>query len=144
MTTSTVPRTGASPARQRVGSSVEFYSWIFMRVSGILLVVLVLGHLFIMHIIDGGVTRVNFAFVAGRWSNPFWQTYDWAMLALATVHGGNGVRIIIEDYVRRDALRTFAKFALYTTAFFMIVLGTFVIVAFNPCAGVNTDLSVCS
>lgn len=121
-----------APARQRVGTSFEFYSWIFMRASGILLVFLVLGHLTIMHIMDGGVARVNFAFVAGRWANPFWQTYDWAMLMLATVHGANGMRVILEDYVRDEVTRTWTKFFLYTAAFFMVALGTFVIVAFNP------------
>ena len=119
-------------ATQRVGSRLEFYSWIFMRVSGILLVFLVLGHLFIMHIIDGGVARVNFAFVAGRWANPFWQVYDWAMLMLATVHGANGMRVIAEDYIRRDSLRMWTKFTLYAAAMFMLILGTLVIVTFNP------------
>ena len=132
MTASAADMARVSPARQRVGSSVEFYSWIFMRVSGILLVFLVLGHLFIMHIIDGGVARVNFAFVAGRWANPFWQAYDWAMLMLSTVHGANGMRVIADDYIRRDAARAYVKLALYLTAFFMVVLGTFIIVAFDP------------
>ncbi|MDQ3932650.1 MAG: succinate dehydrogenase hydrophobic membrane anchor subunit [Actinomycetota bacterium] len=121
-----------SPARERVGASYEFYSWVFMRVSGIILVALVLAHLAIMHLVDGGVARVNFAFVAGRWANPFWQTYDWALLMLATVHGANGVRVVVEDYVRDDVKRTYTKFLLYTVTFFMIALGTFVIVAFNP------------
>ncbi len=139
----TTARSLTTPAaRQRVGTSLEFYSWIFMRVSGILLLFLVLGHLTIMHIVDGGVARVNFAFVAGRWSNPFWQTYDWAMLMLATVHGTNGLRIIVEDYIRNDAKRMYTKFVLYTVAFFMLVLGTFVIVAFDPCAG-DAPLAVC-
>ena len=134
-TTTLTPRTNV---RKRTNTSLEFYSWIFMRVSGILLVFLVLGHLLIMHILDGGVTRVNFAFVAGRWANPFWQTYDWAMLALATVHGGNGVRIIIEDYVRDGNKRMYAKFALYTILLFMMVLGTLVIVTFDPDLGSAT------
>jgi len=124
-----------STARQRASSSLELYSWIFMRISGILLVFLVIGHLLIMHILDGGVSRVNFAFVAGRWANPFWQTYDWAMLVLATVHGANGMRVIADDYIRRDNRRMYTKFALYTLALFMIILGTLVIVTFDPNLG---------
>ena len=51
-------------------SNFELYSWLFMRASGVLLVFLVLGHLFIMLVTDGGVSKIGFAFVAGRWSSP--------------------------------------------------------------------------
>ena len=63
------PRSGQRNAQR---SNFELYSWLFMRISGIVLVFLVLGHLLIMNILDGGVQRINFAFVAGRWSSPFW------------------------------------------------------------------------
>ena len=63
------PKTARSGGR----TNHEMWSWVFMRVSGIVLVFLVLGHLLIMNILDGGVQRINFAFVAGRWSSPFWQ-----------------------------------------------------------------------
>ena len=72
-----------------------------MRLSGLLLIVLVLGHLLIMNILDGGVHRINFAFVAGRWSSPFWQFWDLSMLWLAEIHGTNGLRTVINDYARR-------------------------------------------
>ena len=65
---------GSKRGEQR--SNFELYSWLFMRISGIVLVFLVLGHLFIMNILDGGVQRINFAFVAGRWASPFWQIWD--------------------------------------------------------------------
>ena len=39
----------------------ELMAWLFMRLSGLLLVVLVLGHLLIMNILDGGVHRINFS-----------------------------------------------------------------------------------
>lgn len=120
------------PVRQRTASNTELYSWIFMRVSGILLVLLLFGHLWIMHLIEGGVSRVNFAFVAGRLASPFWQTYDWALLFLATIHGMNGMRIIISDYVRTPQKRFWAKMGLYTTAAFMLLLGTLVIITFDP------------
>src|SRR5690606_4281710 len=58
---------------RRAGQNFEMFSWLFMRISGIVLVVLVLGHLFIMNILDGGVHRINWGFVAGRWASPFWQ-----------------------------------------------------------------------
>ena len=120
------------PTSQRSKTNFEMYSWIFMRMSGLLLFVLVLWHLLIMTILDGGVQRVNFAFVAGRWSSPFWRTWDLAQLWLAELHGTNGLRIIINDYAERDGTRFWLKMLLYTSSFLVLLLGTLVIFTFDP------------
>jgi succinate dehydrogenase / fumarate reductase membrane anchor subunit len=144
MTATETPGPAGTPAIQRPRSSVsaqrrsgnrsntELYAWLFMRVSGLLLVVLVLGHLFIMNILDGGVQRINFGFVAGRWASPFWQVWDLLMLWLAMIHGCNGLRTIINDYTRRDQTRFWLKMALYTATGLVIALGTLVIFTFDP------------
>ncbi len=127
------PRTKRKrPSSNRSKTNFEMYSWIFMRMSGLLLVVLVLGHLLIMNILDGGVQRVNFAFVAGRWSSPFWRTWDLAQLWLAMLHGTNGLRVIINDYAGRDMTRFWLKMLLYTASFLVLILGTLVIFTFDP------------
>lgn len=113
-------------------SNFELYSWLFMRISGLVLIFLVLGHLFIMNILDGGVQRINFAFVAGRWSSPFWQVWDLLMLWLAQLHGGNGLRVIINDYAERDGTRMWLKAALYASMVLVLVTGTLVIFTFDP------------
>lgn len=123
--------------RQRPSSSgsrtnAEMYAWIFMRISGLLLVVLVLGHLLIMNVLDGGVQRVNFAFVAGRWSSPFWRMWDLTTLWLAELHGTNGLRVIIGDYAERESTRFWLKMLLYTSTFLVLLLGTLVIFTFDP------------
>ena len=126
----------ARPRTKRAGrSNFELYSWIFMRVSGLVLVFLVLGHLFIMNILDGGVQRINFAFVAGRWSSPFWQVWDLLMLWLAMLHGTNGLRTIINDYASRDRTRFWLQTILYVASVFTILLGTLVIFTFDPNIG---------
>ena len=89
------------PARERSSGATELWTWFFMRLSGIVLVFLVLGHFTIVHLIDDGIDRVNFAFVSGRWASPLWQTWDWSMLFLGLLHGANGLKSIIEEYVRR-------------------------------------------
>ncbi|UVS81957.1 succinate dehydrogenase hydrophobic membrane anchor subunit [Actinokineospora sp. UTMC 2448] len=124
------PRSPRRPAARR--SNFELASWLFMRISGIALVVLVLGHLFIMNILDGGVHRINFAFVAGRWADPFWQVWDLAMLWLAQIHGGNGLRTIINDYARKDSTRFWLKMMLYVSMVLILLLGTYVIFTFDP------------
>jgi len=113
-------------------TNFELYSWLFMRFSGLLLTFLVLGHLFIMLVLDGGVEKINFAFVAGRWASPFWQVWDLATLWLATLHGVNGLRTVINDYAERDGTRLTLKALLYTAALLMILLGSLVIFTFTP------------
>ncbi|MGH2793630.1 MAG: succinate dehydrogenase hydrophobic membrane anchor subunit [Actinomycetota bacterium] len=115
--------------------SIELWTWFFMRISGIVLVVLVLGHFTIVHILGDGVDRVDFAFVSGRWSSPFWQTWDWTMLFLGMLHGANGMKVVIEDYVRRPGARAALKSTLYTVTLILILLGTLVIVSFDPAKG---------
>ena len=126
------PRVRKQMDRRKSRTNFELQAWIFMRVSGVLLVVLVLGHLFIMNILDGGVHRINFGFVAGRWANPFWQVWDLAMLWLAMLHGTNGLRTIVNDYTKRDASRFWLKMLLYASSSRVIILGTVVIFTFDP------------
>lgn len=108
------------------------YGWIFMRLSGVVLVVLVLGHLLIQLVLDGGVSKIGFAFVAGRWASPFWQVWDLLMLWLAMLHGANGLRTVINDYAERANTRLWLKGLLYTATVFTILLGTLVIFTFDP------------
>ncbi len=123
-------RTARTPRTTR--TNFELYGWLFMRVSGVLLVILVLTHLIIQLVLEGGVTKVSFAFVAGRWASPFWQAWDLIMLWLAMLHGANGLRTIINDYAERDATRFWLKMLLYTATVFTVLLGTLVIFTFDP------------
>ena len=133
MTDTAVPVSIERPrSRARSRTNYELYSWIFMRVSGLLLIILVLGHLLIMNILDGGVQRINFGFVAGRWSSPFWQTWDLLQLWLAELHGTNGLRTIINDYATKNSTRFWLKTLLYTSALVIMALGTLVIFTFDP------------
>lgn len=113
-------------------SNFERYSWIFMRISGLVLIFLVLGHLVIMNILDGGVQRINFGFVAGRWSSPFWQVWDLLQLWLAMLHGANGMRTVIADYAERPGTRFWLRTLLAVATVFILVLGTLVIFTFDP------------
>jgi succinate dehydrogenase / fumarate reductase, membrane anchor subunit len=117
--------------RERPGRSGEFWWWLFMRVSGLVLLFLAVGHVLIMHVLDEGVDRVDFAFVALRWSSPFWQTWDWLMLSLALVHGINGLRVITLDYVRRAGLRIAINWTFTIIGVILFALGSIVVFTFD-------------
>lgn len=126
----------------RSGVNFEMLSWLFMRISGVALVLLVFGHLFVnLWLPHGGVRAIDFGFVAGKWANPFWQVWDLLMLWLGLIHGGNGVRTIINDYAEKPKLRQFLKLALYVAVIVTLVFGTLTIFTFDPCpAGADPSL----
>ncbi len=138
-----VPEIATPRSKAGRGGNFELNSWIFMRASGVLLVALVLGHLFVNLMTGDGINQIDFAFVAGKWASPFWQVWDLAMLWLAMLHGMNGLRTIINDYARKSGTRFWLKTLLYFSTFAVIVLGTLVIFTFDPCMDPNSTLDVC-
>ena len=118
--------------RDRPVGGFELWMWLFMRISGLVLLVLAVGHVLIMHVVDEGVGRVNFGFVATRWASPFWRTWDWLMLGFALLHGINGLRVIVLDYVRPAGIRFAANMFFYVTGFVLFVLGTVIVFTFDP------------
>ena len=138
MTTIEAPRTPSRPARK--GTNWEKWGWIYMRASGVLLVILIFGHLLINLVLGDGVKQIDFAFVAGKYATPFWQVWDLLMLWLALIHGGNGMRTLVNDYAYNRTVNRILKWAIGAAVVVLIVLGTLVIFTFAPCpAGAAAD-----
>ncbi len=128
-------------AGTRRGVNLEKWGWIYMRASGVVLVVLIFGHLFVNLVAGEGVKAIDFAFVAGKWADPFWVVWDTALLWLALIHGANGMRTIVNDYASNALLRTIFKGALLVSTVALLILGTLVIYTFEPCpVGAPADL----
>jgi len=130
-------QTVAAPARRRRGVNLEKWGWVFMRASGVVLIVLIFGHLFVNLMVGEGIHALDFAFIAGKFATPFWQWWDVLMLWLAFIHGGNGMRTIINDYVTHEKTRKALVGAVVLAAGLLIILGTLVVFTFDPCLGVN-------
>ena len=127
----TNPSRAAKPRPEASGS--ERFWWYFMRLSGLALVILALGHMFIMHVLvelTGG--EINFAFVQSRWGSPFWRIYDLLLLLLAFVHGANGTRIVITDYIAHPTARRLLLGLLLAVTAIWLLLGMAVIAFFDP------------
>ena len=70
MTVIDAPRSPAPVKKRRI--NLEKWGWIYMRASGVVLVVLIFGHLFVNLVAGEGVKAIDFAFVAGKLADPFW------------------------------------------------------------------------
>jgi succinate dehydrogenase / fumarate reductase membrane anchor subunit len=127
------PSRAARPKPEASGR--ERFWWYFMRLSGLALVVLALGHMFIMHVLvelSGG--EIDFAFVQSRWGTPFWRIYDFALLVLAFLHGANGARVVIGDYVANRTARSLLIGILLAISGIWLLAGMAIILFFDPSA----------
>ena len=132
MTIETIEYPRAAAAAKN-STNWERSGWAFMRVSGVLLVILIFGHLFTNLMVGQGVAAIDFAFVAGKMADPFWVVWDTLMLVLAFIHGANGMRTIINDYVSKATTRRALQVTLFIVTTVLIVLGLLVIYTFDPC-----------
>jgi succinate dehydrogenase / fumarate reductase membrane anchor subunit len=117
-------------SRRKPRANFETWSWYFMRVSGLILLFLALTHFAITHILND-VVETDAEFVGERWDNPLWRLFDWSLLFLALLHGVNGVRWSIDDYVRRPRRRAVLKAVLYSVSGGLLAYGTLVVVTFG-------------
>ena len=121
--------------RERPGGGFELAAWLFMRVSGVALLFLALGHLAVMHFINT-VDTISFQFVVDRFTDPvwgpFWRLYDWLLLMLALTHGINGLRNVVDDVLRPSGWRGFLKVTVYSVAVVCAVAGSYVVFVWQP------------
>lgn len=104
------------------------WGWLFQRLSGVLLAVLVIVHFVLMHY--AGFERRLYADVLTRLSNPLWKTFDLVFLSLALYHGWYGVWGIVGDYCRKDLWRIAWLIVIVTAALVLFSLGLVTVLAF--------------
>jgi len=125
-----LPSDNKPKLERRPRQNFETWSWYFMRISGLILIFMALLHFSITHILND-VTDTDANFVSARWDNPLWRVYDWTLLALGLMHGLNGLRWILDDYVRSPARRAVVKAVLYSLTGALFAYGTLTIVTFR-------------
>ena len=95
----TTPTPGQTTVRRvQVRSNFERYAFLFMRLTGVLLLFLAVGHMMIQHVLND-VHSLTLAFVRQQWSSWGWRAYDLMLLVFAISHGFNGLRQVLEDYI---------------------------------------------
>ena len=116
------------PAGTRGG--FEVLSWFFMRISGLVLIFLALYHLIWWNLIIG-VEHLDSMVVIERWNNPLWRFFNIALVTFAMLHGLNGARYSIEDYVRRPGAQVAVKAVVYTIVLGTMAWGVYALITFD-------------
>jgi succinate dehydrogenase / fumarate reductase membrane anchor subunit len=107
-----------------------------MRLSGLLLIPLALGHLAIMHILNS-VYVIDLEWVRTvRWAFLGWRIYDAGLLWFAGLHGLNGLRYVIDDYFPKPGPNRALKVLSLIVFGFVFVLGSVALIG-----GVGTPQS---
>ena len=117
----------APPRRVARPKNFETTAWIWMRYSGVLLIPLVWIHVLIQDVLVG-VHAIDLDYVALRWATLGWRVYDVALLAFTFAHGMNGLRNVLNDYVRGSRTRRALDLALLAAWFVISAIGAVAII----------------
>ena len=90
-------KTTITRRKVQVQSNFERTAFMFMRLSGLALLILV-GHMLFQHVLNSS-TNLTIMFVAEQWNSWGWKVFDMLLLAFTVTHGVNGFRNVLEDYV---------------------------------------------
>ncbi len=111
--------------------NLERVAFMFMRMSGVVLLILAVGHMMIQHVVNSSV-HLSIQFVAEQWNAWGWKVYDMLLLVFAYFHGINGLRNVLEDYVHNRSLMKNINIILAIFAVVTVIWAGFAIAAFNP------------
>jgi succinate dehydrogenase / fumarate reductase membrane anchor subunit len=98
-----------------------------MRYSALLLIPLAWGHVLLQDVIVG-VHQIDLDYVAFRWASLGWRIYDILLLAFAFAHGMNGLRQVLDEYLRTPAARRRMSWGLLAIWLVISVIGAAAII----------------
>jgi len=112
--------------RNRGLSSGGSFDWFFQRISGIILLFMLLTHFILLHF--SGI-ELRFDEVKHHLAQPFWKVFDLSFLVLGTYHAVKGLFMILHDYVQNNLWRGILTAVLWTLGIFMLIIGTLTILS---------------
>ncbi|RIK24302.1 MAG: succinate dehydrogenase [Anaerolineae bacterium] len=117
--------------RVELDRSPERIGWLFMRLSGVAMLILAVGHMVIQHILNSS-TDLTLQFVAVQWSSWGWKAYDIFLLWMAIPHGIRGLLTILKDYIHSPALGRIIGILLALFVIATVIWATIAIALFDP------------
>lgn len=121
--------------QRRPMNRFEINIWLFMRISGFVLIVLAILHMFILHFMIS-VEAITIQTLVDRWTaggleGLFWRSYDLLLLLLAFTHGMLGVRYVVLDYFHGKTSRGLLLAGTFLIWLLLILMGASIIFAYN-------------
>ena len=112
-------------------SNFERYAFLFMRLSGVLLLLLAVGHMLLQHVFRD-VHDLNLQVVVDVWRSWGWRAYDLLLLIFAITHGFNGLRQVLEDYVHNPRTAKLVARVILVATVITIIWSAIAIFSFQP------------
>lgn len=109
----------------RLNRNTGMWSWVLQRLTGVLLTLYLLPHLFVIHSSTKG--HEVFDGLTSKIQAPIWHLFDIALIAVIIFHLMNGVRIIaveLGSFARAHKQLLWAMMVLGGIVLFLCVLGT--------------------
>ena len=105
------------------------FEWLFQRVSGVVLAILLGLHFILLHYAGSGV--VSYEEVAPRLANPYYKALQLLFLVLGLYHAMNGVKLLIDDYVHHEGWRILLTVANWVVTLAFFLFGAITILTFS-------------
>ena len=129
-------KTGITRRKVEVQSNFERTAFVFMRLSGIALLLLAVGHMLLQHVLNSS-TNLTIMFVAEQWNSWGWKVFDILLLAFTVTHGINGFRNVLEDYIHNRSLMKLINIMLLIFVVVTIVWAGYAIINFDATPFMN-------
>ena len=132
----------------RSSGPLDYSLWLFTRLSGLGLMLFAAVSMAAAFLLGGRtlldlpamlrwmffpnpnhVVNSNVPDVTAGWSNPFWQIFGFLMILLASAHGFNGVRMILEDYLHKPLAVLVVRWSLLVIWLGCLIVAVYVILA---------------
>ena len=117
--------------RVKLERNFERSAWLFMRLSGVAMLILAVGHMVIQHILNSS-TNLTIQFEAVQWSSWGWKAYDILLLWMAIPHGIRGLYNILSDYIHHPGVRRLIGGLLALFVIATVIWATIAMFLFDP------------
>lgn len=121
--------------RDRGLGSGGMMGWFFQRLSGVVLIPLVIAHMLVTHYVFGnpakGALELDYNVVASRLASPWWKLIDISFLLVVLYHGLRGIWVVIQESVHKPWFRIAIWSAVLVLGVGLAVLGTITILPFR-------------
>jgi succinate dehydrogenase / fumarate reductase membrane anchor subunit len=139
----------ARPA-PRIGFSFEYLMWIFTRISGLALYLLafigIVGAFYLgarTQVDIGALLRWTFFPNSNHvvnteipdltlgWASAYWQVMQILVIFFAVTHGMNGLRVVLEDYIKDGWGKLLLRGLVFLLWLFMMIVAVYLSIAYG-------------